>query len=434
MITTEPWHIDFTAHQALQQSPQKASTYTLLEGGPSDYQKVTILYQKSPIAGYHIGRIEIIHNPALTRQFEGKVMVLNERAGSPAFAPKWDTEQDKPLRTRIDQALKTVTIQHPATYHNVQLFPAFHGTKAPLLDSIFRTGFANLATTDSGFFGKGIYNTSHAEYAHRVYSDGTLLYNWVAFYSAYPVTLPDMPKLQGSSNHSNYDAHYTLVSPKNPQNPNEVIYHPITSLQHPTYDEHVVFDSSHVLPRYLVTLAPDGPNLTALVPTATGLTLMMSLGAYFPEAPLAIHPLLQTQITNITPHLTTPLNPAQLTLFTLLERTKGEADPTIKTTLANRITKLLDTGRPLPIPTPQGAMAKVIAAPALPPQAFGKALWATPQAVLPPPPTAAPALPPPSLWQSPLGHSTGSAPSPSYRRPCSSPPSLWQSPLGHPLW
>ncbi len=133
MITTEPWHIDPSVHHTLQNSPQKTSTYTLVAGGPTDYQKVATLYQKSPVAGYHVGRVEIIYNPAFARGFEGTVMTLNARAHKPAFAPKWNAEQDQPIRTRIDQALKTITIEHPCSHQSVQLFPAFHGTKAPLL-------------------------------------------------------------------------------------------------------------------------------------------------------------------------------------------------------------------------------------------------------------------------------------------------------------
>jgi WD40 repeat protein len=353
MINNEPWHIDPKVYLALQHNPQK-SGYILVEGGTEDYQKVVTLYQKSPVKGYIVGNVQAVHNSALTRQFEGKVMVLHERANSPAFQAKWDQESDLPIRQRIHQALSQITIQHKSTYYSVQFYPAFHGTKAFLIDSILKTGFANLATTDNGFFGKGLYNTQHAEYAHRVYSDGTLLFNWVAFYSAYPVTLPDMSKLQGSANYSNYDAHYVLVAPKNPNNPNEVVYFPITQFQNLTYDELVVFDSSHILPRYLITLAPDALNLQTLSPHATGVTLMTAISSYFPEAPSSLQSLLQKELATLTSQLMTPLNFTQLSLLTLIERSKGETDPTIKLHLANKISKGLEvpfSNPPLP-PSP----------------------------------------------------------------------------------
>ena len=375
MISTQPWYIDSSIHHTLQQSPQKASTYTLLEGGKGDYQKVVTLYQKSPLPGYGVGRIEIINNPALTRQFEGKVMVLNARGNNVAFKPKWGAESDLSVRTRIDQALKEITIQHPSTYQHVQFLPMFHGTKATLVDSIFQTGFANLATTDSGFFGKGIYNTSYAEYAHRVYSDGTILFNWVAFFSAYPVTHPDMSKLQGGSNYSNYDAHYTLIVPRNPDNPNEVVYFPLTDTQDPTYDELVVFDSSHVLPRYLVTLTPEGPNLKPIGVQATGLTLMMAIGTYFPQVDAHLQPLLQQQITLLSSHLNTALTQDQLFLLRIIERSQTETDTSIKMTLASRVTKLLDAASTEKIIVPQQTTIVSQKTISLPPLAFGKADW-----------------------------------------------------------
>ena len=39
----------------------------------------------------------------------------------------------------------------------MSLFPLWHGTRPEVLDSVLNTGFANLATTDDGFFGKGLY-------------------------------------------------------------------------------------------------------------------------------------------------------------------------------------------------------------------------------------------------------------------------------------
>ena len=354
MITTEPWYVDPQVYQTLKNTPPQGSTYVLIEGGPGDYQKVNTLYQQSPVPGYYPGKVEMIYNPGFDRQFEGKVMVLNARADNLAFKAKWKYQDtDLPIRERTDQALKSITVLNRSTYQHVQLFPAFHGTKASLLDSIFKTGFANLATTDNGFFGKGIYNTQYAEYAHRVYSDGTLLFNWVCFYSAYPVAFQDVEKLKGGSNYSNYDAHYALVAPKNPNNPQEVVYYPITDFQNSTYDELVVFDSSHILPRYLITLAPDGIKLFSPAPQATGLTLLTAITVFFPEAHPSLQPLLQQQIITLAPQMMTPLNNAQHSLLVLIERSKGETDETIKLNLTERITQFLESPVPFIPLTPQ---------------------------------------------------------------------------------
>ena len=55
----------------------------------------------------------------------------------------------------------------------VKLLPLWHGTDPAIVDSICRVGYANLATTDGGFFGKGLYSAHEAEYAQRVYSKGS---------------------------------------------------------------------------------------------------------------------------------------------------------------------------------------------------------------------------------------------------------------------
>ena len=362
MISTQPWYVDPQIYQTLKTTPPPGSTYVLIEGGPGDYQKVNALYQQSPVPGYYLGKVEMIHNPSFDRQFEGKVMVLNARADNPSFKAKWKHQDtDLPIRDRTDQALKSITVLNRSTYQHVQLFPAFHGTKASLLDSIFETGFANVATTDNGFFGKGIYNTGYAEYAHRVYSDGTLLFNWVCFYSAYPVAFPDVEKLKGGSNYSNYDAHYALVAPKNPSNSQEVIYYPITDCQNPTYDELVVFDSSHILPRYLITLAPDGIKLSSPVPQATGLTLSIAISVFFSEAHPSLQPLLQQQMTTLASQMMTPLNGAQHSLLVLIERSTGETDETIQLNLTERIAKLLESPGPFIPLAPQSPALPTIA-------------------------------------------------------------------------
>ena len=70
-------------------------------------------------------------------------------------------------------------------YPAVKLLPAWHGTNPKILESLFSAGYANLGTTDEGFFGKGYYSAYEADYAYRLYSQGALILNWVASYSAF---------------------------------------------------------------------------------------------------------------------------------------------------------------------------------------------------------------------------------------------------------
>jgi hypothetical protein len=160
-------------------------------------------------------------------------------------------------------------------YPAVKLLPLWHGTNPNLIDSICKTGYANLAKTDSGYFGKGIYSSHEAEYAYRVFSEGALVLNWVAVFSAYPVIHGDTDKLEEKANYQNYDAHFVPVVPQNPNDPDESIYNPCKPNQPHQYTEVVVFESAQCLPRYLVELQP---SLPAIPPHLSGVPAPASVG------------------------------------------------------------------------------------------------------------------------------------------------------------
>ena len=229
-----------------------------------------------------MARVHVIYNADMNHEFALHMKKLQQRENNPAFKPKWPNGQEnqqEPIESQNQIAWRSeihqqcLTLAKPyqdSDYPAVNLLPMWHGTKKAIVDSIFKTGYANLATTDAGFFGKGIYGAYEAKYSHRVYADkqdGALILNWTAFFSAYPVIYEDMQmkkfmmkndKGQDVSigNYSNYDAHFIPVVPRNPNNPDEVAYYP-TKLKEPhIYTELVVFQSAACLPRYLVELQP----------------------------------------------------------------------------------------------------------------------------------------------------------------------------------
>jgi hypothetical protein len=102
------------------------------------------------------------------------------------------------------------------------------------------------------FYDQILNNTSEAEYAHRVYSKGALLVNWVAVFSAFPVIYQDIEHLSSKGNYQNYDAHFIPVF--SPDHPNTPVYHACKQGQQHQYTELVVFDSSQILPRFIVEL------------------------------------------------------------------------------------------------------------------------------------------------------------------------------------
>lgn len=121
-----------------------------------------------------------------------------------------------------------------------------------------------------------IYGTAEANYAYKGVYTGALLVNWVAVFSPFPVIYQDETDLHGRGNYHNYDAHFVPVH--SPYHPLGNHYHACEYGQKHHYTELVVFDSSQVLPRYIVELQsclldnPNPPHLETYAPIPNILT------------------------------------------------------------------------------------------------------------------------------------------------------------------
>eukprot|EP00727_Mastigamoeba_balamuthi_P006015 m51a1_g2032 hypothetical protein (1112) ;mRNA; r:1328733-1333365 len=237
--------------------------YKLIRAGELDFKRVLEAYERCPVPGMDVAQVEIVYSPTLENLFEARVQQLQQRSTQTVFRPNWpaadaiETSVRKPIAERVQEMTGKY---HDAKYPDVNLLLMWHGTRPKTLPSLFCTGFANLASTDDGFFGKGLYNAVEAQYAYDVYFRGALLLNWVSFYSAFPVIESDMDVLRGKGNFENYDAHFAPVRPDDPRDENEVNYWACMDLSQARYHELVVFEASQCLPRYLVTLQPALPK------------------------------------------------------------------------------------------------------------------------------------------------------------------------------
>ena len=278
-IKPKPWHYSSQAFSQVENQKKDGKNYQVVNASKEDTERLAQWYLQHPVKGMTLKKVEIIHNSQMVRLFEGRITLLEQRHKSPAFDPKWpqqsQTSEEKKHREDTLAILekRATSFKNPDHPH-VKIVPLWHGTKKEMLGSLFETGFANLATTDSGFFGKGIYGAGEAEYSYRVYCQGALLVNWVAVYSAFPVIKGDMQGLMGKGNYDNYDGHFAPVVPANPNNPNEVAYYPCAPGQKYTYTELVVFDSAQVLPQYLVEFQSELlPMPSALVNSPSSLKI-----------------------------------------------------------------------------------------------------------------------------------------------------------------
>ncbi len=282
------WHMD----PVIKPKPGTVEDYALMPASPEDIKKVVASYQGSPVPGYHIKSVQVIYNPTLNHAFYLEMKSLNKRHANPAFHPAWRAEAGKSgeWREKSHSILEVMAAPHQdPSCPRVTLVPMWHGTKQELLPSILSTGFSNLATTDSGFFGKGIYAAGEAKYSWTVYGKSkknpnpALLMNWVASYSAYPVIDGDMGKLETKGNFANYDAHFIPVRPDDPNKPNTKIFYPCAPGQPYTYTEMVVFNPRQCLARYVVELQEDLlPNPSSIFSAAATVETMS-----VPEAMIA---------------------------------------------------------------------------------------------------------------------------------------------------
>jgi len=206
------------------------------------------MHQKPP--KYGIRRIVCIHNPAQTQTFEGALKSIEYEAKNSFYSPKWSEEDLKEERVKVitrwkKQAEQFSPLEVPAACEAVIHFPmprsCLFGMEVtpsrnvnrfarPVLLFFGKHNFSVGSkgnSTDSGFYGSGIYFTNSAHYA-SMYSkqDGYLLLSWVSMREPYPVVsdIPhseydknkfgkDMTKLMERGDHyENYNTHYIPVA------------------------------------------------------------------------------------------------------------------------------------------------------------------------------------------------------------------------------
>eukprot|EP00727_Mastigamoeba_balamuthi_P002205 m51a1_g11982 hypothetical protein (220) ;mRNA; f:864959-865951 len=195
--------------------------FILIPAGKEDADKVLAAYIRHPVPDMVVDTVHIIYSPARETLFAANIEQLQGRADDPFFAPQWLSEDKLIQRASVMEYLNDqVEAYKDPEFPDVGLLPMWHGTAAGNVDSICRTGFANLAITDQGYFGKGLYTAYEAIYAYDAYAkaDGVLLLCWVSFFSAFPVIEGDMQKLLGKGHYGSHDAHFIPVAPEVPGN------------------------------------------------------------------------------------------------------------------------------------------------------------------------------------------------------------------------
>lgn len=251
IFSKRPW-------KAVTPSPTLSEEPMEYDANEEDIKRVLWCYQYYSVPDKEIAEVKVIHCPRLERIFKENLGALHERSSSSSFKPTWkddvESDSEKEHRRKVNKLNEALSsVYRDEDYPKVRLLPVWHGTNSSNLPSIYRVGFDNLATTDAGFFGKGIYGAIEAQYAYKAYSKGALLLSWFSFYSAYPVIGNDQVKLWGGAKHNNYDAHFVPVCPAS-ESAAELTFNALQVGEYSQYHEVVVFAAAQALPRYRVTL------------------------------------------------------------------------------------------------------------------------------------------------------------------------------------
>ena len=296
-----PWSLDPNASARM--TPVAGKNYATALLSPFDREAYFVqrYFQQDPPPGFGIKAIHVIHNNDLQKSFESALAPMEVMATT--FRPNWDQVEPKDTRKDAMGRLATMTQEFnpfshqrdphgpPTVYNGVSVLPLWHGTASHVAEAISNTGFTYFGktpsgglasgSTDDGFFGKGIYLTSSADYANKYVPSserdrGTLLLCWAAFREPFPIVsdvpfsnpgnVPtDMQNIRGQTLFGSYNAHYIPVRSIDPDDPSNLNYYPCAINEQPRYDEFVVKEAAQTLVRYRIEL---GVTLPHALPTA----------------------------------------------------------------------------------------------------------------------------------------------------------------------
>jgi len=208
-----------------------------------------------------IGNIDIVHNAAQLRLFHGAIETFEKRLETGLFNAELSFESNPEERQKVLTRLRSSPI---LAKHNRKalIVGGFHGTTVEKAESILKVGFANLATLDDGWYGKGIYFTSQPQYAYqycKTKSNPCLIFSYLILANPFPVIWDDAKstsdlRFKAKPNYRNYGCHFVPVihykgADYRPPNP-DVPAHSNAEL----LDEIVLFQETHIMPFAIVNL------------------------------------------------------------------------------------------------------------------------------------------------------------------------------------
>jgi hypothetical protein len=224
--------------------------------------------------GFTTEMIEIVQNRDKFNHFRQQIEIVESRAGQPVFQPNLNGETNIKERQKVLKRLESL-YEQVVNSRKAHIVRVWHGTNKKLLPYLLGEGFASLGITDDGWFGKGMYFSSSAEYASRYCpkdENACLLMCYVLVLNPFPVISDDAPayikrkkisnqnfRFFGTHNYHTHQCHYIPVA-QVVDSGSELDYRPPPKgIDDAIYDELVVFDNANILPQIVVHLKRTSP-------------------------------------------------------------------------------------------------------------------------------------------------------------------------------
>jgi len=202
-----------------------------------------------------------VYNPNLVNGFANYLSLLKSRLSSSADTfgnRKWmilsDSEQREFIYSKYLEYLDALVPGLNNTNDVCPLVPVIHGTDLSLAWRICTTGFVALSNLDAGFYGKGIYFTTHTLYAYPYFQGRdkpSIIISFIIPGNIYPTTESPTVRetsLLGKGIVSGYNSHFILT------NKDGSIF---SGVGEAFYDEFVVAQESQICPAYVMSINTD---------------------------------------------------------------------------------------------------------------------------------------------------------------------------------
>jgi len=231
--------------------------YTEVNSGMKEHEFFNELKKKLNFSNLEVKQLFFIFSPLLLRNFVNRrsVQILRMKTDPHTFySQSWTSNDDDGRRkATMDYFFEKVNVwewNNNLSVENGQILPVVHGTGANIAWKIAQGGFAALSKIDAGFYGKGIYFSSHALYTLPYVvsaKEPAILICLIIPGNPFPVIVgPQEPNsFLGAPISNGYQSHYVITN---------IAGNPWKKENGKQFDEIVVPMEEQILPMFLVLL------------------------------------------------------------------------------------------------------------------------------------------------------------------------------------